>query len=96
VFDLVAEVSERVSMMQRANLVHVLAALSNLADALEDQTNFLRNAIQYDVKYIQQEPFSSSPVDFLTHSGLTSMPDPVAISSQNCPYYQGRLNVNTL
>jgi hypothetical protein len=93
VFDLVAEVGDRVSMMQRANLVHVLAALSNLAENVDEQTEFLCKAIRHDVQYIQTEQFSTSPLTFLNQSGLTTMPDSMAISNQNCPYYQGRLNV---
>lgn len=84
-------------MMQRANLVHVLAALSNLATSVDEQTEFLHNAIQYDIQYIQNEPFSATPIDFFTHSGLTTDPKllPEA-SSKICPYYQSRLNVGTI
>lgn len=94
VFDLVKEVSQRVSMMQRANLVHVLGALSNLATSADEQTQFLHDAIQYDILYVQQEPFSASPVAFLTSSGLTAAPESAAaLLNQNCPHYQSRLNL---
>lgn len=85
--------SDRVSMMQRANLVHVLAALSNLASTVDEQTEFLYNAVQYDIHYLQQEPFSASPIDFFNQTGLTSNRNILLETSPISPYYQSRLNV---
>uniref|UniRef100_A0A1I8BWV0 Exportin-7 n=1 Tax=Meloidogyne hapla TaxID=6305 RepID=A0A1I8BWV0_MELHA len=93
VFDLVSQVSNNVSMMQRANLVHVLASLSNLASSVEEKTNFLRNAIQFDINYIENEPFSSSMENFLNNTGLSFAPDLKAVANQSCPYYLSRLNL---
>jgi len=80
-------------MMQRSNLVHVLASLSNLASTVEEKTLFLRNAISYDINYIETEPFSASMENFLNNTGLSFAPDLKAIASQSCPYYLSRLNV---
>nr|CAD2138907.1 unnamed protein product [Meloidogyne enterolobii] len=93
VFDLVGQVSNNVSMMQRSNLVHVLASLSNLASTVEEKTLFLRNAILYDINYIETEPFSASMENFLNNTGLSFAPDLKAIASQSCPYYLSRLNL---
>ncbi|KAL3119068.1 hypothetical protein niasHT_003851 [Heterodera trifolii] len=91
--ELVQTVTPFVSMMQRANLVPILAALSNLAYSVDAQATFLSTSIRADIEFIENEPFSVSPSNFLMHSGLTSMPDQVAVLNQQCPFYQNRLNL---
>uniref|UniRef100_A0A914H404 Golgi SNAP receptor complex member 2 n=1 Tax=Globodera rostochiensis TaxID=31243 RepID=A0A914H404_GLORO len=91
--ELVQSVTPFVSMMQRANLVPILAALSNLAYSVDAQATFLSTSIKLDIDFIENEPFSTSPSNFLLHSGLTAMPDPMAVMNQQCPFYQNRLNL---
>uniref|UniRef100_A0A183CH17 Transmembrane protein n=1 Tax=Globodera pallida TaxID=36090 RepID=A0A183CH17_GLOPA len=91
--ELVQSVTPFVSMMQRANLVPILAALSNLAYSVDAQATFLSTSIKLDIDFIENEPFSASPSNFLLHSGLTAMPDPMAVMNQQCPFYQNRLNL---
>lgn len=57
VLDVVVSVADRVSVMQRASLVQVLAGLSNLAGSAEEQHRFLQSAIQLNIQYLLSEPF---------------------------------------
>lgn len=43
--------------MQRASLVHVLGALSNLAETASEQHMFLQNASQNNILYLKSQNY---------------------------------------
>lgn len=57
VLDVIVEVSSHVTVMQWASLVHVLAALSNLAESPETQHMFLQNATEQNIQYFKSNEF---------------------------------------
>uniref|UniRef100_A0A914BXV3 Uncharacterized protein n=2 Tax=Acrobeloides nanus TaxID=290746 RepID=A0A914BXV3_9BILA len=74
VLNVVIEAADRVSIMQRAQLVQVLGALSNLATSPEEQRVFLQSAIQEHIQFLQSDTFLnavSSSANFLAYIGLT-------------------------
>ncbi|CAD5235033.1 unnamed protein product [Bursaphelenchus xylophilus] len=75
VLDAVVDVVPYVSALQKANLVQVLAALSNLATNPEEQQYFLENALRDNIVYFQSQEFllcSKSVRDFFNYVGILS------------------------
>jgi exportin-5 len=78
IFNIVNETAPNVTVMQRANLVQVLGALSNLAQP-NIRLSFLQSAIQTNIAYFHGQTYVnaiSSVSSFMTYIGLTSPPDP--------------------
>ncbi|CAD5227458.1 unnamed protein product [Bursaphelenchus okinawaensis] len=73
VLDVVIDVAPCVSALQKANLVQVLAALSNLATNSDEQQFFLENALRDNIIYFQSQEFllcSKSVRDFFDYVGI--------------------------
>jgi hypothetical protein len=98
VLEVVVSVADRVSVMQRANLVQVLAGLSNLATSSEEQHLFLQSAIQTNIQYLLNEPFISgitSTPNFLTYIGLRANAPASEAEAQATPFYENRLSLKS-
>uniref|UniRef100_A0AC34Q3I6 Importin N-terminal domain-containing protein n=1 Tax=Panagrolaimus sp. JU765 TaxID=591449 RepID=A0AC34Q3I6_9BILA len=77
ILDIVTATAPHVTLMQRANLVQVLGALSNLVPA-ENKIVFLQSAISQNVEFFASERFLqaiSSPANFMSFIGLCTPPE---------------------
>uniref|UniRef100_A0A7E4VPR8 Importin N-terminal domain-containing protein n=1 Tax=Panagrellus redivivus TaxID=6233 RepID=A0A7E4VPR8_PANRE len=77
ILQIVTEAAPFVSVMQRANLVQVLGALSNLVQ-VEQRTFFLQSAIQTNIDFFLSQRCAEilrSTADLMAFIGLTSQPD---------------------
>uniref|UniRef100_A0A915EI34 Exportin-5 n=1 Tax=Ditylenchus dipsaci TaxID=166011 RepID=A0A915EI34_9BILA len=98
VLDAVVQVADHVSVMQRANLVHILGALSNLAGSTEQQQTFLRNATQNNLQYFLSEQFTTciqSPQNLFAYIGLTSRAPLTEIEASTNQFYENRLKLKS-
>ena len=57
ILSVVLRVERYVSAMQKANLVQILAALSNSTDSLEEQQAFLTQALQHVLVFFESAEF---------------------------------------
>lgn len=57
ILDVVVTVAPLVSSMQKANLVQILAALSNVTDGIENQQVFLNAALQDVIAFFETPEF---------------------------------------
>uniref|UniRef100_A0AC35FWD0 Importin N-terminal domain-containing protein n=1 Tax=Panagrolaimus sp. PS1159 TaxID=55785 RepID=A0AC35FWD0_9BILA len=93
VYNIVTTTAAHVTIMQRANLVQVLGALSNLAQP-NIRLSFLQSAIQTNIEYFHGQTFInaiSSVPNFMAYIGLTSPADPDEKSES--VYYLNRLEL---
>uniref|UniRef100_A0A914Y819 Exportin-1/Importin-beta-like domain-containing protein n=1 Tax=Panagrolaimus superbus TaxID=310955 RepID=A0A914Y819_9BILA len=78
IYNIVTTTASSLTIMQRANLVQVLGALSNLAQP-NIRLSFLQSAIQANIDYFRSQTFInaiSSVPNFMAFIGLTSQADP--------------------
>ncbi|KAI1724053.1 exportin 1-like protein [Ditylenchus destructor] len=98
VLNAVVEVAEHVTVMQRASLVHVLGALSNLASTSEQQHDFLQNAIQNNLQYFMSQQFTrciQSSAELFSYIGLTSPAPLTEFEATNSRYYENRVELKS-
>lgn len=89
ILDAVIDVVPFVTTLQKANLVQVLAALSNLASTPDEQQLFLENAIRDNISFLQSQEFLTcckSVRDFFSFVGVLSPP-----AVENTVFMENRL-----
>ncbi|KAI6209644.1 Exportin-5 [Aphelenchoides besseyi] len=97
ILDVVVTVAPLVTAMQKASLVQVLAALSNVTDSWEHQQIFLQSALRDVIVVFESDEFKSclTPQGFLSYIGALSVASTTNKEAFTSPFYENRLKLKS-